>query len=484
MKIPLIDIRTIPKFAKHTYNLCYRIPMPKNKNDFLSWIKSFEDEVLEFRGKSMVKLIYNPIIVTPTIAAVPFFLKKDLELYFPQHTFTMPTPSKPRTTPYDFATEIWQSKQNLIDDAYTKLTEDRGVTILLDTGKGKTVILSKIIAMMQLENVVIFAGNKLLADQMRDDVSQHLATENILMIGGSATPTEKKIVKELEWVDMKKYPVTIAIIKSAVNILKKNPGFWDQYGLAIYDECHKFCAEESKLLLFQVMTEYKLSLSATVQKKWNHKMIFHSSGNMINGNTYIKSKPMEGIVHLIRYHGRPEYTQQLKNSIDLTCVSAMSRQFSSDPHRTELIMKYILALLARDHNIFVFANVNDMIDNLYEQFSLICPPDIIIGKINNSTGTLEDEITKRDANVIFINYSSGSEGMNIPRMTAVIFASSFRTNGVQIAGRILRESYKTDKVRELVDIVDTNTSIKSQLVDRIKVWRDKGFTINNIKHVA
>jgi hypothetical protein len=143
-------------------------------------------------------------------------------------------------------------------------------------------------------------------------------------------------------------------------------------------------------------------------------------------------------------------------------------------------MRYIQEFITRGHNIFVFSNINEMVDIMHYTFAAEKPEGIIIGKINITTTKEQDEATKRDANVIFINYSSGSDGLNIPRMTAMIFASSFRNNGIQISGRAMRACYDVNMVREFVDIVDCNTSIKNQLTDRSKVWKKRQFEIREI----
>ncbi|CAN0384720.1 unnamed protein product [Ascophyllum nodosum] len=114
--------------------------------------------------------------------------------------------------------------------------------------------------MIGTRNVVIFAGNTILAEQMRYDVTDAL---------------------DLKDGDELNYRITICLINSGTKILSRDPKFWNNYGMAVYDECHKFCAEKSKQLMCRVACDYKLSLSATVIKFWNHLLIFHCSGNMI-----------------------------------------------------------------------------------------------------------------------------------------------------------------------------------------------------------
>jgi hypothetical protein len=66
-------------------------------------------------------------------------------------------------------------------------------------------------------------------------------------------------------------------------------------------------------------------------------------------------------------------------------------------------------------------------------------------------------------------------------MTALVKATPRRNGGIQIAGRVLRRGSDQTIVREIVDIVDMRTGLKSQWLDRAKDYKKKGFPVSIVK---
>jgi len=62
-------------------------------------------------------------------------------------------------------------------------------------------------------------------------------------------------------------------------------------------------------------------------------------------------------------------------------------------------------------------------------------------------------------------------------MTCIIEATPRRNGLRQILGRILRRGSDESIVRQVVDIVDTRTGLRSQAADRRKIYLEKGYPI-------
>jgi hypothetical protein len=62
-------------------------------------------------------------------------------------------------------------------------------------------------------------------------------------------------------------------------------------------------------------------------------------------------------------------------------------------------------------------------------------------------------------------------------MTALVRASPRRNGSTQIDGRILRRGSDESILRQTVDIVDINTGLRSQVTDRRKAYKLKGYPI-------
>jgi hypothetical protein len=67
-------------------------------------------------------------------------------------------------------------------------------------------------------------------------------------------------------------------------------------------------------------------------------------------------------------------------------------------------------------------------------------------------------------------------------MTALVLVSPRRNGSRQIIGRILRRNSDDKIIRQIVDIVDVYTPLKSQSYERIKIYKEK-FGKNNIKKI-
>lgn len=274
--------------------------------------------------------------------------------------------------------------------------------------------------------------------------------------------------------------IWIAVINSATKLHKKNPNIWEQFGLSIFDECHMYCSATRLTILQNCQTKYKLALSATVEKNWNWKEIIYNCGALIDGNKIIFSKKIPGKVKVIRYYGPPEYTQKLRSKSGLVCSAYMSDQFSQDDIRNTMIVNELIKQITKGHKILAFTDIKkfvytikDLIDN-DERFI-----DVHVGVMTADQSSTEKAGTISDADIILTTYQSCSTGINIPRMTCAVFMTSFKDNGIQISGRVLRGS-GSDKVRKYIDIVDQNTSIKSRFLSRKKIWEERGYPLKEV----
>jgi len=431
-------------------------------------------------GRRVKQLYLNPIYKKDNYYIMPYYLHSSIFKFATQYKIKIKFIKKEKSFTeydYDFYTDIWPSKLALIDEVFNEIIDNGGATLLLNTGEGKTVILSKLIQMIGSSKVMIFTVNKELQKQMHNDIKKHLGDIDIMYIGGHATKEDKTRLEEDNFP-----PITIAISKSATAMTEGNPTVWDKFDFAIFDECHRYCAPGTKKIMVNCSTKYKLALSATVDHTWNWPLIVYSCGNLINGNEVLdesghKRVNIPGRVEIIKYHGPAEYTRKLTNKFGDTQVCKMVEQFAEDPWRCQLIINEI-SKLVDTHTIMVITFSNCMIEKLREMTEAALP-GIILGTVNQLTSDEDKEHAKENAQIIFTTYMSGSMGLNIPRITAMVFASSFVKNGIQITGRALRKDYMPDKERVFIDIVDYEAANYShQMPKRIKVWKERGFKID------
>ena len=115
---------------------------------------------------------------------------------------------------------------------------------------------------------------------------------------------------------------------------------------------------------------------------------------------------------------------------------------------------------------------NDAGDNANET-----PISVLRGGITKQTF---NDARDAKAHIVLTTYGYSRRGISLPDMTALILVSPRRNGSRQIIGRILRRNSDEGIIRQIVDIVDVHTVLKSQSSERIKIYREK-FGKQNIK---
>lgn len=113
-----------------------------------------------------------------------------------------------------------------------------------------------------------------------------------------------------------------------------------------------------------------------------------------------------------------------------------------------------------------------------------------LGMTATPISVLRGGVTKEDfentkkckSHIVLTTYGYSRRGISLPDMTALILVSPRRNGSTQIIGRILRRNSDEKIIRQIVDIVDVHTILKSQVNERLKTYREK-FGKNNIKKV-
>lgn len=438
-------------------------------NKVIEFARTYRVEYKQRIGRREVTHVYDPFVYRPNHIYVPRFLIRamanlGLTIVVPAPLYT----AHGELEPLAFIAELWESKTALVNRLVDQIRETGGGVLKLNTGKGKTVIISKGIATLNPARTIVFAANKLLAEQLAGEIEACLGIE-VGRIGGG-----HKYVDSTMW---KEARIWVVIVNSALKIPAAD---FAQFEFAVFDECHIFCAPKTRLLMARAQCRWMLATSATVDKYWNWTTIVHACGAFIDGDEMVAGGVFEGTVRAIHYQGPPEYTQRLLNASGMMCVAYMADQFAEDPYRRKMIANILFDLLARGHSVMVLASTNKPIIEMHDLCRQFRPQDWLAwlpGILNANTKEAEKERIYRESRLIFTNYSSSSLGVNIPRLTAMVFISSFVDNGIQISGRALRR--EDGVTREYVDIVDAPMS--RQWPTRRDMWIERGFTIREEK---
>jgi hypothetical protein len=164
-----------------------------------------------------------------------------------------------------------------------------------------------------------------------------------------------------------------------------------------------------------------------------------------------------------------------KNKAGTPSHVLMAGLLAEDPHRNKMVIDNIVDLLKDDYVIIVMSVCNAMLIRL-NQLLMEHDGNIKSGLLIGETSKDQRAYVKRECSVIFTNYNFSRVGVNIPRATAMIYASPYKDNGMQITGRVLRSD--EPKVRKYIDIVDKSTYLAKQYLSRLPCYEKRKFSVD------
>lgn len=478
-------------------------------DNFKSLIKFIMNDNIVIEEKfNGIKDTYGPHFIMGDLLIMPRFMFQRLKQYFTEkeieheviHSSHISLDKLKAESTRKFGklkVGLYANKVAVIDKIISDLQTDHGLIVKLDTGKGKSVIIAEVIRQMGLlTNIVV--KDSTLQRQMFKDLHKTLELDcledcpllsdgepggkppcmsksglskcnYIALLGGTKSVSNVRLLDS-----HKNYKILISIINSAKD---KDLMFWSKFGLTIFDECHNYTSDKNSAIYQRSQTQYMLGLSATPTKRWNHMMLEHNIGKIVDFDPYIEdSVKLKGIVHKVQYRGPPNYTKVLKNSRGVMSVARMVKQFMEDESRNDLILGLIVDAVRKHKFGFVFAMRNDFLVELKTRLEAIAP-EITSMVLCSDTSNIDKEITIKEVNVVFTNFSF-SEGINLTHMRFLLTASPYKGNGRQITGRLLRD-LKDDEIRYFYDIIDANTKLAQQFEEREQVYLQRGFEIKD-----
>lgn len=344
----------------------------------------------------------------------------------------------------------------------------------LDTGLGKTRIGCHLISQLKMPSLIVVPTEAIAIqwieeiEELFPDVSAKLYKNSLPM-----PPTPDRC------------DVTIIIVNT---FRSKSKEFMMGYGVCILDEAHELHTEKnSEALWLAQYAPVVLGLSATPIERpdgLDRYVPFHLDDPIVSSSIPgFTSSVVEfrGEVKTILYDGNPIYCEtHISQSGTVSAVKTIS-QLVRDPYRLRLISAEVSRL--KDQGVFVFAEHRDTLSLIHEELlksfsedEIICPEISIL-----KGGISKQDILKAysaGAHIVLTTYGYSRRGISIPEITSMILASPRRNGMRQIVGRILRRGSNEKTVRQIVDIVDVSSGLKSQYSDRLKVYKEKKFYIH------
>lgn len=363
----------------------------------------------------------------------------------------------------------------VVNKIIKSLGPDYGEALLqMDTGMGKTRVACYLINNYCMKSAVV-VPTKHIANQWVEEFKKLAPSLNTNLY------TNKQGEEPMG-------DVVIIIINTAC---KKSGMFFSQFGLTIFDEAHELTSTTRKNVLWAASgCRYLLGLTATPQNTGFGLLPYLES----HLGKVIYAKELDGFeasvkkfkvsVKVDNYEANnTEYTEPLLNKVGVINTMGTIGNMIRDPNRNKRIVTHIEDLYKRGHNILVFAehreHVDDIKKELLQDSRVVSPSDLLIEDTSTTIlkGGATPETIKQaySSRVIITTYSYSRRGIDYSHLDALVLATPRKTGLEQIVGRILRYSGNEQKERIIIDIVDIQTVFRSQFKERKKIYINKGW---------
>jgi superfamily II DNA or RNA helicase len=354
-----------------------------------------------------------------------------------------------------------------------------GAIIKLQAGQGKTFLGLQIIAYLKMKTFIV-VHNELILKQWHKTIIENMPNVKVGLYYGKIKTENSDI--------------TIGIINSALNYEK-----WHEIGLCIFDEAHLYSSKGRAEIYNMCQSTYMLGLSATPEDKKekldnSYKLIQWQIGPILDAVTisgYTEEDiPFQGQVRVVKYRGHPDYTHTLINeALEIVSNSKMINQLTQDPYRIKLVTKLAREIILQPNtNLFIFANRRSYLQDIHARLIEETNDDNILFLTDDNEHDVvmtimgqsnEDDVARAEINsrIILTTYQYFGVGKSIPRMNAMLLATPFKTGTEQYIGRIFRLGSDYTIVRNIIDIVDWDVTLKSQFYSRRKFYNKKEYPI-------
>ncbi len=353
--------------------------------------------------------------------------------------------------------------------AYLRAAHEVGGGLInLQCAAGKTVMTLYIISQLKKKALVIVHKDFLLK-QWRERIETFLPGARVGIIKA----------KELDYFDK---DIVIASLQS-LSMKDYDYAVFDSFGIVIVDEVHHIASEVFSRALTKINFKYTLGLSATINRKDGLTRVFKW---FLGDIVYKGKKRSDGEVdvrQIYYYSPAEEYSGEETLYNGKPNCSRMLNKVAEYKPRIDIIIKSILEIKEREsaRNILILSGRRKQLSAFHKELK---NSGYSIGYYVG--GMSQDELKKTEdsCDIILGTYSMASEGMDIPKLDTVIFATPI-SSIEQSAGRILRKKAEDREYTPLiVDIIDNFSIFRNQAKTREKYYKSRKYNIIKIGDVA
>ena len=433
-------------------------------------------------GDSHIKQLKKDLTVIPRVcqnygiqgeAVEPVILYQENKekIYIPRYyaleKFGLPQKTKiqkPIKANLNFSTTL-RPHQNHIVDCYVKNINDKfggGGIICAGCGVGKTVISLYIAGHLKVKTLVI-VHKEFLMNQWIDRINEFLPNAKVGIIQGDKADVEGKdiVIGMLQSVSMHVYPNYV----------------FDDFGLAIYDECHHLGARVFSKALRKTNFKYTLGLSATPTRKDGLTKVFlWYLGNIV----YKQEKNDDSDIDVKIYNYQnddPKYNKEVRNYRKQIMNPIIINNIAQCKKRNDFIISLISPLLDEGRTLLILTERISQVTYIHDTIE-----ESGLASIGKYIGRLKQDVldASLQCRIIIGTYNMIEEGFDCKSLDTLIMATP-KVDIEQSVGRILRKQKADRTIKPLViDIYDQFANNINKGKRRMTFYRKQKYDIKNI----
>jgi superfamily II DNA or RNA helicase len=328
----------------------------------------------------------------------------------------------------------------IVDDIMKSINDFPGVILSLYTGAGKTLIALYVMSLLKVKTLIVVNKNMLL-EQFQDRIKQFIPDAKVGIIQGGKF-------------DIKGCDVVIAMLQTVARDRLESKHF-RSFGFVVYDEVHNVNTDIFSKALFKIPAHYRLGLSATPKRTDGLEIV--SIAHIGPIKEYTSQVQLRPDVHFYEPKGVGSVDVIPELPDGKTNLPGLINKVLFNKDTINYIVKIIKKYSTNDRQILVLVDRVSVCHQIAK--SLGCGDDRVYAGKNRPREAIETD------GIIIGTYSQLKEGVDVPRMDTIIFASP-RSSVIQAVGRITRRVNKNNPV--VVDIVYDNPVMKTQKYRRIQ----------------
>ena len=371
---------------------------------------------------------------------------------------------------YDSKISLYQYQETAVKTALAK----RNGVIVMPCGSGKTQTALELASRLGGKTLWLTHTQDLLRQSMNRAMSVFGLSKDKY-----GTITEGKVnVGEV---------LTFATVQTMSNIDVRS--FGNTFNVVIVDECHKAVGSPTKMMQFykvlsNLSARYKYGLTATPYRSDNlERCMFALLGNIIVevSKKEVAHTTCDVEVHKTETGFYPDMSVVLSGDGTLN-YSSLIDNLTHDEERFKFVLKTIEQLPANSPAL-VLANRVDYLNRLNKEYF---GTSACLSSMGSSKSAKEERknalraLNKGDIDCLFATYQLAKEGLDVPNLRYVIFATpeKNKTTVIQAAGRVGRKAEGKEK-GIIIDFVDNFGMYQGWWKKRKRIYRSSGYEVMN-----